>query len=132
MRRIKDNSLIYDTNIREIVLKFLAKIFAFIIDIKTFNTAVRSFVSDLKPSKGLIDIAFMADTIHFGVKGKVILKRNEIITPVVARNLYFVYDITMDYFQRICTLAEGFLIRFGPYAAEGAFFANVFVRDFRG
>ena len=79
-------------------MKLLAKIFAFIIDIKAFNITVKSFVSDLKPSKGLINIVFITDIVYFGVKGKIILKRNEIITFIVARNLYFTYNIAMDYF----------------------------------
>ena len=98
MRRIKDGSLIYDISIREIALKFFIKVFAFIIDIKAFNTAVRSFVSDLKPSKKLINIAFIADIVYFGVKSKIILKRNEIMAPVIARNFYFIYNIVINYF----------------------------------
>ena len=112
-------------------MKFFIKIFAFIIDIKAFNTAIKSFVSDFKPSKKLINIAFITDIVYFGVKNKAIFKRNKIITFIVTRNLYFIYDIAINYFQKIYTLTEGFLIRFNFYTAEGVFFTNIFVRDFR-
>ena len=72
--------------------------FAFIIDIKVFNIVIKSFVNNFKSSKGLINIIFITNIIYFSVENKVIFKRNEIIILIIIYNLYFIYDIIIDYF----------------------------------